>query len=80
MLSKRVEEWKKEAMERMRLEGREEGRSLGAAGILESQLALKFGPLDDSVIERIHNADADTLKAWGQKILTKNSLEEVFDS
>ena len=41
-------------------------------------LRLKFGPLDPETEERVHSADADRLLGWSERILTAESLEDVF--
>ena len=41
-------------------------------------LSLKFGNLNDDAVKRIHNADADQLDRWIERILTAQSLTELF--
>ncbi len=55
---------------------REEGQLAGEALLLTRLLQLKFGSLDDTVGQRI--ADAETLLRWGGRVLTADSLAEVF--
>ena len=42
------------------------------------QLERKFGPLEPMIRQRITEADADRLLAWGEQLLTADRLEDVF--
>ncbi len=57
---------------------RQEGQLAGEALLLTRQLQLKFGSLDDAVEQRIADADAETLLRWGGRVLTADSLAEIF--
>jgi len=61
-----------------REEGREEGRKSGEAELLIRQLRLKFGPLPEGAVEHIRVAGAEELLAWGERVLTAETLDEVF--
>ncbi len=51
----------------------------GEALMLTRLLQLKFGPLlDDASRQRISEAESKTLLRWGGRILTAESLEDVF--
>ena len=86
MLAKRVQEWNRELREEGRLvglkEGRqkgiEEGRQKGEATLLLRQLERKFGSLDPQTRKRVRSADAESLLAWGERVLTAERLEDVF--
>jgi hypothetical protein len=60
-----------------RQEGRREGKQEGESALLLRQMALRFGPLDDALRERIQTADSETLLQWGERILTAATAEEV---
>lgn len=51
----------------------------GHVHMLETQLEAKFGALDDSVRSRLHEANPEQLLRWGTRLLTAESLAEVFD-
>ncbi len=51
----------------------------GEATLLLRQFRSKFGPPDSAVEERIESADAEQLLEWGERVLTANTLDEVFD-
>ncbi len=62
-----------------RQKDREEGRKEGEAQLLLRQLRYKFGPLDSTIEERVNSTDAAQLLEWGERVLTANILDEVFD-
>ena len=41
-------------------------------------LRLKFGSLAPEIEERVRSADADRLLEWGERVLTVESLQDVF--
>lgn len=70
MLAESIDRWNREI--------REEGRQEGEARLLLRQLRLKFGPLEPALEERVRSADADRLLEWGDRVLTAESLQQVF--
>ena len=74
MLAEKIDRWNRELREKSLQEGRQEGE----ARIVLRQLRLKFGPLEPDVEERVRTADADRLLAWSERILTAESLRDVF--
>lgn len=86
MLAERVKEWQREWKEAGLEEGRQEGRQegqregvqQGAARMLLQQLEAKFGELTAEQRHRVETADAETLLEWSQRLLTAQSLEEVW--
>jgi len=79
MLAERVKEWEREWMRKGRQEGRQQGRLEGGAEFLLRLLDRKFGPLDVSIRQRIAQADTERLFAWGERVLTAERLEDVWD-
>ncbi|MFD3595886.1 Rpn family recombination-promoting nuclease/putative transposase [Nocardia sp. NPDC058640] len=59
-----------------RLEAR--GRAEGRVEMLVEMLTAKFGPLPSAVAQRVQVADADELHLWARRVLTADSLAEVF--
>ncbi len=53
-----------------------EGRVEGEAALLLRRLERKFKPLPESARQRV--AAAETLLAWGKRVLDANSLDEVW--
>ncbi|WP_295443531.1 DUF4351 domain-containing protein [uncultured Thiodictyon sp.] len=58
--------------------GVEQGKQQGEVAVLLRQMDRKFGPLSQSVRERVVNADPEILLRWSDRILTAESLEAVF--
>ncbi|MEB2401912.1 MAG: DUF4351 domain-containing protein [Alcaligenaceae bacterium] len=77
-------QWKREGILEGRKEGREEGfqegRQEGQAALLERQLIHKFGPLPDTLVQRIHTGSAAELEVWALNFVDADSIEQVFAS
>jgi len=58
--------------------GLEQGRKQGEAAMLLRQIAVKFGPPSEEVRKHIEEADADTLLDWSGRILTAESVDDIF--
>ncbi|MEF8794365.1 hypothetical protein [Thiohalorhabdus sp.] len=70
-----ADEW----LERGRQEGRQEGRREGKAAALLRLVKAKFGPeIEAAHRERIEGAGTETLLNWSERILTAETVEEVF--
>ena len=74
MLAESIDRWNREIRE----EGRQEGRQEGNAEVVLRQLRLKFGPLEPEVEERVRSAEAGRVLEWGDRVLTAESLQDVF--
>jgi len=72
MLAERVKEWPKQ----WKAEGREEGQR----EILSLLLEQKFGPLSAADEKRLKSASEKALNQAAARILTANSIDEVFSS
>jgi len=77
-LERGLEEGLLKGREEGREEGFEEGYKNGEMVFLIRLLERRFGPLDDARKARLETADAKRLLVWGERILTAESLEEVF--
>jgi hypothetical protein len=60
--------------------GRQEGRQEGQSTMLLSLLAVKFGPLSEAERRRVLDADAPTLLEWSTRLLSADTLEQVFQT
>jgi hypothetical protein len=58
--------------------GEARGKVAGAGLVVRGLLEQRFGPLPESVLDRLDQADADQLVAWGHRVLDARTLEEVF--
>jgi hypothetical protein len=43
-------------------------------------LERRFGPLDDAIRQQVKIADAEILLLWGERILTAQTIDEVFEN
>ena len=75
MLAERVKEW----TQNWKQQGVEEGMQQGEAGFLLRLLERRFGPIDEAIRTRVRSADSQTLLTWGERILTAQTIEEVFE-
>ena len=50
----------------------------GEARMLLRQLTLKFGNLLPEIEQRIRDANADTLLAWSERVLTASTIDEIL--
>jgi predicted transposase YdaD len=66
------------AAERLRREGRIEGKLKGKHEAIERLLRQRFGALPAAAAARIEQAGEVELDAWSLRILTASSLEEVL--
>ncbi len=74
MLTERVKEWSKN----WKQEGIEEGLQKGEMNLLLRQLEWRFGPVSEMINARVKQADSPTLQLWSKRILTAQTIEEVF--
>lgn len=58
--------------------GKSKGRTEGETILLQRQLTRKFGPLPKNALQRLAQADAETLLVWGERVLDARSLDEVW--
>jgi hypothetical protein len=65
--------------EKLRGEGRQEGREETQRENLIRLLILRFGPLSDVVMARIRRADFALMERWFERGVTARNLEAVFD-
>lgn len=73
-----IEEGRQQGIQRGRQEGIQTGLLTGRQQTLAEQLAERFGPLDETTSQRLASASLDELKSWSRRILSAQSLEEVF--
>jgi hypothetical protein len=64
--------------EQGKAEGRAEGRAEGQAGLLVKQLRIRFGSVPEATVDRVHRATAAEVELWAERVLTAESLEDVF--
>jgi len=57
---------------------REQGREQGERKILLKQLRLRFGEIEEAVVERIRAAGLEQVERWAELVLTARTLDEVL--
>lgn len=60
------------------LVGMAEGKAEGEAAILVRQLKRKFGVIPEQYLQHIHEADAETLLEWGERLLDATTIRDIF--
>jgi len=70
MLAERVIEWTEE--------WEQQGMQKGEATLLLRLMERRFGSVDGAIHHSLHNADAETLLRWGDRLLNATSAEEVL--
>jgi flagellar biosynthesis/type III secretory pathway protein FliH len=92
MLAERVKEWTEEwkrqglqegiqqGLQQGLQQGMQQGLRQGEAAVVLRLLECRFGPLDETVRQRIQAADAETLLLWGERVLTAQTLADVFET
>lgn len=61
-------------------EGRNLGIAEGQAALLARQLGRKFGPLSETIHQRLKSANLAELELWADRVLAASSLDEVFET
>ena len=82
MLAESIDRWNREIREEGLQEGLQEGRHQGrqeeGVRMVLRLLRFKFGPLGSEIEDRVRAADADRLLEWGERVLTAESLQDIF--
>ncbi len=60
-------------------EGQAQGEASARKQMLESQLTAKFGILDAQTKEQLGKGSAEQLQNWAIRLLTAESLAEIFE-
>lgn len=58
---------------------RAEARIENSRAVLLEQLALRFGPIDDRIVARIHQADLAQLDVWIERFAVATQLDAIFE-
>jgi len=86
MLSERVKDWTKnwkqqgieEGLQEGLQKGRQEGLQEGKMDLLLRLLEWRFGAVSETISARVKQADSPTLELWSKRMLTAQTIEEVF--
>jgi hypothetical protein len=63
-----------DAQQKLRDEGKREGERL----VVFRQLRIRFGELPPAALARVEAAESEVLEAWADRVITAQSLDEVF--
>ena len=69
-----------QAEARGRQEGHREGRQEGLADAVLRLLTRKFAEVSEDARSRVLSADVEQLSLWIDRVLTADSVEDVFES
>ncbi|MFW6172080.1 MAG: hypothetical protein ACODAD_16460, partial [Planctomycetota bacterium] len=58
--------------------GEKPGIQKGQVGLLQRLLESRFAQFPDIYKQRLQQADSDTLLTWSERVLTAETLEDVF--
>ena len=78
MLAARVKEWNQESMQRGIQKGLQKGMQKGAVRLLIGQLEKKFGSLSPDLKKKLHGANEEQIILWSERILSANTLGDIF--
>ncbi|MBK8255455.1 MAG: Rpn family recombination-promoting nuclease/putative transposase [Polyangiaceae bacterium] len=73
-----IEEGRQKGLKQGRAEGVAKGVAKGRVTMLLELMAAKFGPLSDATKERVENGTDTELLSWGLRVLTANTMDDVF--
>jgi len=72
-------EGKIEGKKEGKIEGKKEGKKEGLVKLILSLLEAKFGKISVADRKIVRGAETETLLEWGTRILTAESIDDVFD-
>jgi len=73
-----AQEWMLEGMEKGLERGREEGERSALASMLTRQVRLRFRDIPHEAVARIEAAHKPELERWIERILTAETLDDLF--
>ena len=78
MLVENVAKWAEEIRRESTEKAKKEGKKEGQVNLLTKQLKLKFGSFPSKYHTMIQAADFRIIEGWAEKILTANTIEDIF--
>jgi hypothetical protein len=79
LMDEHSEDWEQKFRNEAFQEGQRQGQQEGESAIILRLSEQRFGALDDAVRQRIQSADTDTLLVWGDRLLSGQRIDEVFE-
>jgi flagellar biosynthesis/type III secretory pathway protein FliH len=77
-LQRGIQQGLQQGLQQGRQEGRQEGQLEGEQLLFKFQLQAKFGPCSPEIEEQLDALDAEMLFHCAKRLLTANTIEEVF--
>ena len=77
-VAKWAEEIRRESTEKAKKEGQKKGQKKGQVNLLTKLLKLKFGRFPSKYHTMIQTANLRIIEGWAEKILTANTIDDVF--
>lgn len=78
MLQDKIKEWEQELLEQGIEKGIEKGIAQGEVAVVLRLLREKFGEVPQPLRRRIDTASAEQLLEWAERILTAETIDDVF--
>jgi flagellar biosynthesis/type III secretory pathway protein FliH len=75
-----IKKGRRQGLREGRRKGIEKGTLLGQRRLLEDLLRARFGELPAAATQRLDVADANELQAFGLRVLSATTLDDVFPS
>jgi hypothetical protein len=79
-VSAEIRAWFEDYEQKLRSEAINEGLKKGERSLLRRLLRARFGELPTSAVARIEAAEPAELEQWGERVLSAQTLADVFDS
>jgi hypothetical protein len=78
MLVENVAKWAEDIRRESTKKAKKEGKKEGQVNLLTKQLKLKFGHFPSKYHTMIQTANVRIIEGWAEKILTANTIDDVF--
>jgi len=75
-----IEQGIKQGVQQGIKQGVQQGIKQGESALLRHQMEFKFRHIPSFYLEKIQSADAVTLIEWGKRLLTAETIQEVFEA
>jgi len=78
MLDLLLEMGEERAMAKGRETWQRQGQQVGMGNLLLGQLQARFGTQSERIVDRIREADIETLQRWSLRLLTATTIDAVL--
>jgi len=77
--SAEIQAWFDDYQQKLRNEALKEGHNEGVRSVLLRLLHARFGELPAATVAHVATADLADLERWSERVLSAQTLDEVFD-